>query len=149
MTGPDRSGATGDRSERWGFARLTKRAEFQRVAKGQRSNARCIALQTSARIDDAVQPPQPRIGLTLTRKVGNRIRRRLRAALRLTPDLDQRPTHDYVIVGRREALAADFQRLSADIARAFKAIHQPRDRDHRRSGKTSRTTAAPSGVVQG
>ena len=152
MTGPDRSGARVDRSDRWGFARLTKRAEFQRAAKGQRFNVRCLALQGIARPEPVPASPA-RIGLTSTRKVGcsverTRIRRRLRAALKLTPGLDQRPAHDYVVVARRDALSADFESLCADLARAFKAIHEPRDRDGRRPGKKPRTPTASGGVVQ-
>ncbi len=152
MTGPERPGAPGDRSARWGFTRLTKRSQFQRVAKGQRSNVRCLGLQGAAR-PESEPLAVPRIGLTITRKVGcsverNRMRRRLRAALKLTPGLDQRPTHDYVVVARRESLSVDFKSLCADLARAFKAIHQPRDRDGRRPGKTPRTPTASGGVVQ-
>jgi ribonuclease P protein component len=152
MTGPDRSGTPGDRSERWGFARLTKRVEFQRVAKGQRGNARCVSLQSVTRVEDAsADVAKPRIGLTITRKVGcsverNRIRRRLRAALALGSDLDQRPTNDYVVVARRDALTADFQTLRHDLARVFKAVHQPRD--SKRAGQYSRTPTASGGAVQ-
>lgn len=153
MTGPDRSGPSADRSDRWGFSRLTKRAQFQRVAKGLRGNVRCLSLQAAARTvaDESVNVP--RIGLTITRKVGgsverNRIRRRLRAALKLTPGLEQRSTHDYVVVARREALHSDFQTLCAELARAFKRIHESRERDGRPPRGKSRASSAQGGEAQ-
>ena len=108
-------------------ARLRKRAEFLRAAKGARLQARLFSLQAAAR--PAAEAGPARTGLTVTKRVGgaverNRIRRRLRAALRLTADLPARPDHDYVIVARREALAAPFEALRADLARAFGAVHK-------------------------
>ena len=56
----------------------------------------------------------PRFGFTVTKKVGNsvirnRIRRRLREAIRLTdPTSPPKPGHDYVLVARIEALTAPF-----------------------------------------
>ncbi len=140
MNGPDRSGRPRDRTERWGFARLTKRAEFKRVSKGVRKGAATFSLQCALR-DEADTAPA-RVGLTLTRQVGgaverNRIRRRLRAALRLAGETDRRAGQDYVVFAKRDALTADFAALRADLARAFQSIHQPRPRDPRRSRRPS------------
>ncbi len=128
MTGPEAL-VSPPPDTRWGFARLTKRAQFQRVAKGRRGNARCVALQAATSTDDA----EPRIGLTITRKVGgsverNRIRRRLRAALKLAAGNGQRQGHDYVVVARREALQTPFPELCSDLAKAFERVHQARER---------------------
>ena len=66
----------------------------------------------------------PRIGLTVTKKVGNavvrnRIRRRLREALRkIAPDAGL-PDHDYVVMARDRALTLGFEALIAEIGAAF------------------------------
>jgi ribonuclease P protein component len=70
----------------------------------------------------------PRIGFTVTRQSGgavqrNRIRRRLKEALRLLHPLPARPGHDYVIFARPEALCMRFQALQAELVRAFKKAH--------------------------
>ena len=147
MSGPER--ADGD-DRRWGFARLTQRAQFQRVSKGSRSAVRCLSLQSAARDDG---PADARVGLTITRKVGgaverNRIRRRLRAALKLAPEADRRPQHDYVVVARREALSASFPALCADLAKAFERIHKTGEGEGRRPGKRHRPQSAAGGAGQ-
>ena len=74
-----------DRCSRAAPARLTRRAEFLRVGKGQRWHGTAMSIQAEVREADA--DDQPRFGFTLTKKVGNavvrnRARRRLREALR-------------------------------------------------------------------
>ena len=54
-----------------------------------------------------------RVGFTVTKKVGNavvrnRIRRRLKEAVRVHAAGDMQPGNDYVIVGREEVLTAPF-----------------------------------------
>ncbi len=145
MTGPDTS-ARLKALTRWGFVRLTKRDEYLRAGKGQRSAVRCMALQSAAR-PEADSGSAPRIGLTITRKTGgaverNRIRRRLRAALKLTPGLDQRPNHDYVVIARRDALEAPFPVLCADLAKVFERVHQSREAGARSSRSKPRNGPA-------
>jgi ribonuclease P protein component len=104
--------------------RLRKRAEFLAVAKGTRLNRRGFTLQVRA---DAAEPARPpRFGFTVTKKTGNaparnRIRRRLREAVRLTAPLHAAPGTDYVLVGRRAALDLPFERLLSDLADGFGA----------------------------
>lgn len=69
----------------------------------------------------------PRFGFTVTKQSGgavqrNRIRRRLKEALRLLIPLPARPGHDYVILARPEALAMPFLALQAELLRAFDGI---------------------------
>jgi ribonuclease P protein component len=69
----------------------------------------------------------PRIGFTVTKQSGgavrrNRIRRRLKEALRLLKPLPARPGHDYVILARPEALSMSFRTLQAELTRAFGKI---------------------------
>ena len=70
----------------------------------------------------------PRIGFTVTKKTGNsvernRIRRRLRAAAKNVMSAAGKPGFDYVLVARREALAASFEALIKDLERALKRVH--------------------------
>ena len=113
-------------------ARLTKRADFVKAAKGARAHARSFALQARQRdAEPAGEASGPRVGFTVTRKTGgsverNRIRRRLREAVRLSPELSLRPDHDYVLVARREALSQKFDALRHDLERAFRKLNEPK-----------------------
>lgn len=67
-----------------------------------------------------------RAGFTVTKKVGNavvrnRVRRRLREALRVHAAADMAPGHDYVIVGRDDVLAAPFDQLAGELTRRIAA----------------------------
>ncbi|MBK8082666.1 MAG: ribonuclease P protein component [Devosia sp.] len=102
--------------------RLRNRSEFLRVARGSRVGRSAFSLQTND--SDA---PEPGMGFTVTKQAGNspernRIRRRLRAAARAcaTQLVSQ---HDYVLVGRRDALSIKFDRLVADLAAAIPKVH--------------------------
>ena len=102
--------------------RLTKRAQFLNAAKGRRAGRAAFSLQSIA-----VETPAPGLGLTVTKKVGNspernRIRRRLRAAARACGPAFQ-PQHDYVLVGRREALTEPFAKVVADLSSAIAKVH--------------------------
>ena len=108
------------------FGRLKKRAEFQRASRGRRWQGEAFVLQAARRGDASLSGP--RVGFTVTRKTGgaverNRMRRRLKEALRLTEKLAAKPDHDYVLIARRGALARSFNLLRADLNRAFAAIH--------------------------
>jgi ribonuclease P protein component len=106
--------------------RLKKRAEFLAVARGARSARRGFVLQ-SAPLDDV--EAEPRCGFTVTKKVGNavvrnRVRRRLREALRLEAERVGRPGRDHVLIGRRESLELDFATLRAELVGAFAQAHR-------------------------
>lgn len=69
----------------------------------------------------------PRFGFTVTKQSGgavkrNRIRRRLKEALRLLNPLPARPGHDYVILARPEALGMPFLALQGELFRALGKI---------------------------
>jgi ribonuclease P protein component len=116
------------------YGRLTRRAEFQRTARGRRTQLEAFALLANRRAEPAASSG-PRVGLTVTKKVGNavvrnRIRRRLREALRRNSRLEALPDHDYVLIARSAALTMDFHALVGEIDRGFRQIR----RDKPRSG---------------
>lgn len=107
------------------FRRLTKRAQFLNAARGQRAGRQSLSLQAIGVVAD-----EAGLGLTVTKKAGNapernRIRRRLRAAARACGGAFK-PQHDYVIVGRREALATPFEKLVSELNSAIAKVHAER-----------------------
>ncbi|MGQ4274770.1 ribonuclease P protein component [Terrihabitans sp. B22-R8] len=115
------------------LGRLTRRREFLAVAGGSRAHSELITLQSYRRPEGG---DDVRVGLTVTRKAGgaverNRMRRRLRAALRLAgPELG-RSGHDYVIIARTALLSASFDHILSDLKAAFVRVHAPRSGAHR------------------
>ena len=82
-------------------------------------------LQTGARADNG----PPRVGFTVSKKVGNavernRVRRRLREIVRRNAALAAENGHDYVLIGRRAALAMPFETISAEFARAMGRVRR-------------------------
>ena len=122
------------------WTRLRRRADFQRAARGKRANAESFALQSRTRTEAEVAEAGPRVGFTVTRKIGgavqrNRIRRRLKAALAAASAIAPNAHSDYVLVARRPALTRRFAALIADVERTFMQIGRARptatDRDPR------------------
>jgi len=114
----------------WG--RLQRRAEFQRVAKGRRAHLEAVSMQANRR-DETSRITGPRVGFTVTKKVGNsvvrnRIRRRLREALRRLSYLEALPDHDYVLMARGPALSMRFEALVDEIERGFRQIRRGKPR---------------------
>jgi ribonuclease P protein component len=121
--------------------RLRKRADFLEAAKGARAPVQGFVLQVRRRQD---QGPV-RVGFTVSKRVGNavernRIRRRLRELVRLLPAGRLQAGHDYVMVGRRPALALPFQRLAQDFEFALHRLHEPRREADRPHGPTIKST---------
>ncbi len=101
--------------------RLRKRAEFLAVQRGEKRRGRLFLLEVLNRGDAG----PPRVGFTVTRKVGNavvrnRVRRRLREAVRVHAAGDMLPGSDYVIVGREEVLAAPFADIGSELSRRLR-----------------------------
>lgn len=112
--------------------RLRRRSQFLRAARGNRAGRSAFGLQSIA-----VADAEPGIGFTVTKKTGNspernRIKRRLRAAVTACAR-DFIAQHDYVLVGRREALSEPFTKLVADLGALITRVHAPRSSDERPS----------------
>lgn len=105
--------------------RLRQRADFLAVANGGRAASPAFVLQGRARDDDG----PVRVGFTVTKKNGtaterNRIRRRLRALVRRLDVISMRPHHDYVLVGRRDALTRDFAAMLDELRTALRRLER-------------------------
>ncbi|MER0238601.1 ribonuclease P protein component [Fulvimarina sp. MAC8] len=103
--------------------RLTKRSEFLAARRGRRLNGPYFFIETHLRGDEEA----PRFGLTVTKKVGNavvrnRIKRRLREAIRTAASTEMKNGVDYVIVARRDVLDVAFETLKDELSRRFSRI---------------------------
>ena len=105
--------------------RLRRRAEFLRAtSSGLAHSLPAFKIQMAVR-DDATG--EPRFGFTVTKKTAgavrrNRIRRRLREALRLSGALAAAEGCDYVFVARRAALTAPFEDLQRQMAEGLTRV---------------------------
>ncbi len=106
--------------------RLKKRRDFLETAKGRRASTALFSIQSRLRQLDPANKAcgAPRTGFTVTKKNGNavernRIRRRLKEAVRLSGNALGVTGHDYVIVARKGVLSASFREICSDIAHAF------------------------------
>lgn len=111
-------------------SRLERRADFLRLARGQRYSAEGLVLQMQ---------PHPgggqavRAGFTATKKLGNavvrnRVKRRLREVVRLVFPLFAKPGFDYVLIGREATVSRPFALLVDDLKRALVRVHAARPR---------------------
>ena len=105
--------------------RLKQRADFLAAATGRKVATVAFVLQARLRGDAAPS----RIGLTVSRKVGtaverNRVRRRLRDIVRRSAAGLLQSGHDYVLIGRRNALHREFDRLTEDFENALRRLER-------------------------
>lgn len=110
--------------------RLTKRSEFLAARQGERRRGPYFLLEV---LDRGAADQAPRVGYTVTKRQGNavernRMRRRLREAVRLAAGFDMKPGHDYVVVARRDALQAPFDVLAQALVQR---VGQPDHVRHR------------------
>jgi ribonuclease P protein component len=115
--------------------RLVRRQDFLAAARGRSRAMRGAVVQARCREDDK----PPRIGFTVTRRLGgavarNRIRRRLKEAVRVGAQGCFRPGHDYVIVGRAATAGRPFAKLIEDIVAAVDYLHGPGAKDGQAAG---------------
>lgn len=119
--------------------RLRRRAEFLRAAKsGLQHSGRAFKLQAAAREGDDKGPA--RFGFTVTKKTAgavgrNRIRRRLKEALRLSGAPAALPGYDYVFIARPGALTASFPELLSQMADGLARLRPRKTSLHRPNSK--------------
>src|SRR5690349_16479598 len=108
--------------------RLIRRSEFRAVAQaagaGARAHASGFVLQARPRGEHG----PPRVGFTVSKQVGNavqrnRVRRRLRELIRLTPKASLSAGHDYVLIGRRAALKVAVDGMMKELGGALRRVH--------------------------
>ena len=126
-------------------ARLLKHADFDRVYRtGRRQFSACITVFWLRRSVTPLTEMEgkrgaenragvnagPRVGFTVSRVMGgsvvrNRIRRRLREAVRLNLthlSVPEPQAVDVVINPKKSAMTAEFDKLKSEVAEAFRAI---------------------------
>jgi ribonuclease P protein component len=106
--------------------RLKRRTDFRAAAAGARAGTSAFVLQARSRAESG----PPRVGFTVSKQVGNavernRVRRRLREIVRLAGKTALCNDHDYVLVGRRSALAAPFAEMMRELDTALHRVHAP------------------------
>jgi ribonuclease P protein component len=110
-------------------ARLLRHADFERVYKqGRRHFSASITVFYWPRPDAETRASGLRIGFTVGRALGgavqrNRIKRRLREAVRMTRPLAG-VTADVVINPKKSLLTIEFAALQNEVSRAFAVIEQ-------------------------
>ena len=97
--------------------RLKSRPQFLAVREGEKRRGSFFLLEM---LDRKLADADPRVGFTVTKKHGNavernRMRRRLKEAVRLHAGFAMQPGHDYVVVARRDVLTASFDELAAEL----------------------------------
>lgn len=100
--------------------RLKRRRDFLAAQRAPSRATKGAVVQVRSRGDDA----PARVGFTVTKKLGgavvrNRIRRRLKEAVRLSLRDRLRAGRDYVFIGRASGLNRPFEALRADLLDAI------------------------------
>jgi len=142
------------------LARLTRRAEFLRTASARRKWVTPgVIVQARARQPGEAlaaggnEDAQVRVGLTVSRKVGNavkrnRARRRLRALAREVLPEAGRPQTDYVLIGRRETPTRPAADLRTDLETAVRNVNAQIDGTGKRRRGGKRRSHAPAGGTE-
>ncbi len=97
--------------------RLKSRPQFLAVREGEKRRGSLFLLEV---LNRRQEDSEARVGFTVTKKHGNsvernRMRRRLKEAVRLHAGFAMQPGHDYVVVARRDVLTASFEELAAEL----------------------------------
>jgi ribonuclease P protein component len=107
--------------------RLRKRRDFLKVQKGRRVHTGLFSIQALPQ----GEAQTTRIGFTVSKRVSplavkrNRIRRRLKEAMRLKDHGVSATGMDFVIVARPDALTAPFERLTSELTKALRKAAPP------------------------
>jgi ribonuclease P protein component len=112
--------AMADRASR-GYSVITKRSDFLAANRGKRYATPGFVLLVFDRRDD---DPAKRLGITITKKVGNavvrnRMRRRFRELAREMLGALGKTGADHILIGRDGGIERDFGALRAEMAKAL------------------------------
>ncbi|MFK0385115.1 ribonuclease P protein component [Agrobacterium sp. NPDC090273] len=117
--------------------RLKNRSDFLAVQAGEKRRGSIFLMEVLNR-----QSPEtdPRVGFTVTKRQGNavernRMRRRLKEAVRLSAGFAMKPGHDYVIVARRDVLDVTFPKLQSLLIERIEGTAKPKRSQETRSRK--------------
>jgi ribonuclease P protein component len=109
-----------------GYAVIKKRSDFLAANRGKRYATPGFVLLVFDRPSD---DPAIRLGITITKKVGNavirnRMRRRFRELAReLLPSLGKAGA-DHILIGRDGGIERDFAQLREDMTKALRKLSQ-------------------------
>lgn len=107
-----------------GYTVMKKRSDFLAANRGKRYAAPGFVLLVHDRRDD---DPAKRLGITITKKVGNavvrnRMRRRFRALAAEMLETLGKSGADHVLIGRDGGIERDFGLLRAEMAKALRKL---------------------------
>lgn len=104
-----------------GYSVIKKRSDFLAANRGKRYATPGFVLLVRDRRDDS---PAIRLGITITKKVGNavirnRMRRRFRALAQEMLADKGKAGADHILIGRDSGIKRDFDALRADMVKAL------------------------------
>ena len=107
---------------------LRKRSEFIALRSGKRASNAYLTLQSLKR-DQQDDEPVCRVGYTVTTRVGNavernRIKRRLRSAVREVFPLKAKAGYDYCLIARRATLTEPYGTIVSQLSMALDRVHR-------------------------
>jgi len=108
---------------------LKKRKDYLRTQSGRKWRAPSFTLTMRAReSSEQIGDNVSRFGCTVTKRIGNavrrnRVKRRLREAIRLTAPDNAQAGFDYVVIARNTALDAPFGNIVEDMRTALQRVH--------------------------
>jgi ribonuclease P protein component len=107
-----------------GYSVIKKRSDFLAANRGKRYATPGFVLLVRDRRDDS---PAIRLGITITKKVGNavirnRMRRRFRALAQEMLADKGKAGADHILIGRDSGIERDFDALRADMVKALGKI---------------------------
>ena len=104
-----------------GYSVIKKRSDFLAANRGKRYATPGYVLLVKDRQDES---PDIRLGITITKKVGNavirnRMRRRFRALAQEMLGQNGKAGADHILIGRDSGIERDFGELRADMVKAL------------------------------
>ncbi len=104
-----------------GYSVIKKRSDFLAANRGKRYATPGFVLLVRDRQDES---PAIRLGITITKKVGNavirnRMRRRFRALAQEMLAAEGKAGADHILIGRDSGIERDFDALRADMVKAL------------------------------